>query len=54
MAHIADKYVKYEAIEVCRKVTDIMGKNTINYIAILDTLTDKRNGMAKPFAENNT
>ena len=31
----------------------ITGKKTINYIAILDTLTDKRNGMAKPFAENN-
>ena len=31
----------------------ITGKKTINYNAILDTLTDKRNGMAKPFAENN-
>ena len=30
-----------------------IGKTTINYITILDTLTDTGNGVVKSFAENN-
>ena len=49
---MTDKYVKQISKSAAEKKR-IIGKNTINYAAILDTLTDKGNGMAKSFAENN-
>ena len=51
-AQMSDKYVKQISKSAAEKKR-IIGKNTINYAAILDTLTDKGNGMAKSFAENN-